>query len=298
MKKRDHYGYIFIAPFFLVFIVFLIYPVILTFYYTFTDFKGYGEYAVVGFDNWTRLFTDGQFFTAFINTWKIWGINIVVQLGLAFILVFIFSDLVWKIKAVGFFRTIFYLPNLITLASVAMLFRTLLDENYGAFNQVLLELGLIDEFIKFLGRPFTAQASVAVIQAWMWFGNSFLFLMAGVTGISKDYFEAAKVDGANRFQMFGKITLPLLKPIMLYVAITSLIGGMQIFELPLLLTNGLGQPKDALLTMVLLLYNQAFRFTNFGYGATVAYGIFMITIVFSIIAYKTMYANKKKGGVN
>lgn len=298
MKKRDHYGYIFIAPFFLVFIVFLIYPVILTFYYTFTDFKGYGDYAVIGLDNWNRFFTDGQFFTAFINTWKIWGINIVVQLGLAFLLVFIFSDLVWKIKAVGFFRTIFYLPNLITLASVSMLFRVLLDENYGAFNQVLLNLGLIDEFIKFLGRPGSAQASVAIIQAWMWFGNSFLFLMAGVTGISKDYFEAAKVDGANRFQMFGKITLPLLKPIMLYVAITSLIGGMQIFELPLLLTNGLGQPKDALLTMVLLLYNQAFRFTNFGYGATVAYGIFMITIVFSIIAYKMMYANKKKGGVN
>ena len=298
MKKRDHYGYIFIAPFFLVFLVFLIYPVILTFYYTFTDFKGYGDYAVIGIDNWSRFFTDGQFFTAFINTWKIWGMNIVVQLGLAFILVFIFSDLVWKIKAVGFFRTLFYLPNLITLASVSMLFRVLLNENYGAFNQVLLNLGFIDEFYNYLGRPFSAQASVALIQAWMWFGNSFLFLMAGVTGISKDYFEAAKVDGANRFQMFGKITLPLLKPIMLYVAITSLIGGMQIFELPLLLTNGLGQPKDALLTMVLLLYNQAFRFTNFGYGATVAYGIFMITIVFSIIAYKLMYSNNKKGGVN
>lgn len=298
MKKRDHYGYIFIAPFFLVFIVFLIYPVILTFYYTFTDFKGYGDYAAVGVDNWTRLFTDGQFFIAFINTWKIWGINIVVQLGLAFILVFIFSDLVWKIKAVGFFRTLFYLPNLITLASVSMLFRVLLDENYGAFNQILLSLGFIDEFYNYLGRPLSAQASVALIQAWMWFGNSFLFLMAGVTGISKDYFEAAKVDGANRFQMFGKITLPLLKPIMLYVAITSLIGGMQIFELPLLLTNGLGAPKDALLTMVLLLYNQAFRFQNFGYGATVAYGIFLITIVFSIIAYKVMYSNKQKGGVN
>jgi multiple sugar transport system permease protein len=298
MKKRDHYGYIFIAPFFLVFFVFLIYPVLLTLFYTFTDFKGFGEYNMTGLANWQRLFTDKQMGVAFVNTWKIWGMNIVVQLGLAFILVFIFSDIVWKIKAVGFFRTLFYLPNLITLASVSMLFRILLDENHGAFNQVLFNIGLIDEYIPFLARPFTAQAAVALIQAWMWFGNSFLFLMAGVTGISKDYFEAAKVDGANRFQMFGKITLPLLKPIMLYVAITSLIGGMQIFELPLLITNGLGAPKDSLLTMVLLLYNQAVRFTNFGYGSTVAYGIFLITIVFSIIAYKIMYSNKKQGGVN
>ena len=217
MKKRDHFGYIFIAPFFLVFIIFTIYPVLLTFFYTFTDFQGYGDYNMTGGANWARLFDEafgGQFGRAFINTWKIWGINIVLQLGLAFILVFIFSDIVWKIKGVGFFRTMFYLPNLITLASVAMMFRAILDENHGALNQMMYQLGLIDEYVNFLGIPGNAQAVVAVIQAWMWFGNSFLFLMAGVTGISSDYFEAAKVDGANRYQMFFKITIPLLKPIM------------------------------------------------------------------------------------
>jgi ABC-type sugar transport system permease subunit len=201
-------------------------------------------------------------------------------------------------KGLGFFRTVFYLPNLITLASVTILFRVLLDWQRGPFNQVLLSLSLIDKPIDYLNLPSKAQAAVSLIQAWMWFGNSFLFLMAGVTGISKDYFEAAKVDGANRMQMFTKITLPLLKPIMLYVAITSLIGGMQIFELPLLLTGGLGAPKGALITMVLMLYNQAFRFKNFGYAATIAYGIFFITILFSIISYRVMYANKNKGGVN
>lgn len=301
MKKRDHFGYIFIAPFFITFGIFMIYPVILSFYYTFTNFQGYGEYEIIGFANWARLASEmfgGQFGKAFVNTWIIWGLNIVLQLGMAFILVFIFSDIVWKIKALGFFRTVFYLPNLITLASVAMMFRAILDENFGALNHLLFQLGLIEEYVNYLGIPRNAQSVVSVIQAWMWFGNSFLFLMAGVTGISKDYFEAAKVDGANRYQMFGLITIPLLKPIMLYVAVTSLIGGMQIFDLPLLITNGLGAPKESLLTMVMLLYNQAFRFNNFGYASTVAYGIFILTVVFSVIAYKMMYANKKKGGVN
>jgi len=301
MKKRDHFGYIFIAPFFITFAVFMIYPVILTFFYTFTNFQGYGEYSMVGLANWQRLFNEtfnGQFQTAFINTWKIWGLNIVLQLGLAFLLVFIFSDLTWKIKGLGFFRTVFYLPNLITLASVAMMFRAILDEHHGALNQMLYQLGFIDTFVNYLGIPGNAQAVVAVIQAWMWFGNSFLFLMAGVTGISKDYFEAAKVDGASRYQMFFKITIPLLRPIMLYVTVTSLIGGMQIFDLPFLITNQLGAPKESLLTMVMLLYNQSFRFGNFGYGSTVAYGIFILTIAFSIIAYRMMYANKGKGGVN
>lgn len=298
MKNRNIYGYFFIAPFFIVLAIFAIYPVLLTLFYTFTDFKGYGEFNMIGLDNWKRFVVDGQFRDAFVNTWKIWGLNIVVQLGLAFILVYFFSDMTWKIKALGFFRTIFYLPNLITLASVTILFRVLLDWQRGPFNQVLLSLHLIAKPIDYLNLPVKAQAAVSLIQAWMWFGNSFLFLMAGVTGISKDYFEAAKVDGANRIQMFSKITLPLLKPIMLYVAITSLIGGMQIFELPLLLTGGLGAPKGALLTMVLMLYNQAFRFKNFGYAATVAYGIFFITIIFSIISYRIMYANKNKGGVN
>jgi multiple sugar transport system permease protein len=120
--------------------------------------------------------------------------------------------------------------------------------------------------------------------------------MAGVTGISKDYFEAAKVDGANRIQMFSKVTIPLLKPILLYVAITSLIGGMQIFELPLLLTNGIGAPNGSLNTLVLYMFNKAFEYRQFGYGATVAYMIFFFTLLFSVIAYKWMYGGESKKG--
>lgn len=296
MKKRDKYGYMFIAPFFIVFLVLQLYPILLTFRYTFTHYKGYGDVIPAGFENWTRVITDQFFWQAFKNTWMIWGLNIVVQLGLAMLLVFIFSDITWKIKGLGFFRTIFYLPNLITLASVAMLFGILLDWKHGAFNQILTSMGILETEINFMASERWAQSWVALIQAWMWFGNSFLFLMAGVTGISKDYFEAAKVDGANRLQMFSKVTLPLLRPILLYVAITSLIGGMQIFELPLLLTNGIGAPNGSLNTLVLFMYNNAFSYNQLGYGSTVAYMIFFFTIFFSIFAYKFMYGSEKKKG--
>ncbi len=297
MKKKDKYGYLFIAPFFVVFIVFNIYPILLTLFYTLTNYKGYGEYQMVGLDNWGKMLTDKFFGQAILNTWKIWGPNILIQLGLALILVVIFVDLKWKIKALGFFRTIFYLPNLITLASVAMLFTAILNWKYGSLNQILVTLGLANTEINWFGKPITAQMWVSTIQAWMWFGNSFIILMAGAQGLSKDYFEAARVDGANRFQIFFGILLPLLKPILLYVFITSLIGGMQLFELPLLMStdNGLGGPSNSLNTMILYMYNQGFRFKNFGYASTIAYGVFILTAVFSVIGYKLMYG---KGGVN
>ncbi len=118
-------------------------------------------------------------------------------------------------------------------------------------------MGIIDEPIYWLGNPFTAQASVAMIQTWMWFGHTFIVMLAGMQGISSEYYEAAMVDGATRFEMFRHITLPLLKPVMIYIAITSLIGGLQLFELPFLISqNGLGGPDGSLVTMVLYLYNQ------------------------------------------
>ncbi|TCI66526.1 carbohydrate ABC transporter permease, partial [Exiguobacterium sp. IPCI3] len=127
----------------------------------------------------------------------------------------------------------------------------------------------------------------------MWFGHSFIIVMAGVSGISKDFFEAAHIDGANRWQMFTFVTLPLLKPILLYIMITSLIGGLQLFDLPLLLTDGIGAPDGSLNTMVLYLYNQAFKYNNYGYAAAVAYGLFLITLVFSAIVFKGMFRKER-----
>lgn len=297
MKKKK-IGYIFIAPYFLVFTIFGLYPILLSLYLSFTNFKGVGspyDATFVGLSQYKRLFTDTYFFDAFMNTWKIWGMNIIVQLVLAMILAVIFSDIRMKMKGVSLFRAIFYLPNLITISSVALLYLFLLDWQHGPVNMMLLKFNIINEPIYWFGRPLTAQISVAMIQTWMWFGHTFIIMLAGMQGISKEYYEAAMVDGASRLHMFKDITIPLLKPVLVYIAITSLIGGLQLFELPFLVSdNGLGGPDGSLVTMVLYLYNQAFKYHNVGYAAAVAYGLFAIILAFSLIVYRTMFKEARE----
>ncbi|EOD00356.1 carbohydrate ABC transporter permease [Caldisalinibacter kiritimatiensis] len=293
MKSKNRYGYLFISPFFIVFSIFGIYPIILSLYMSFTDYTGIGspfDANWVGISQYLRLIHDEYFLQAFFNTWKIWGVNIILQLSIALILAVIFSDIRLKLKGVSLFRGIFYLPNLMTVSSVALLFLFILDWQHGSLNMLLLKLGLISKPVNWLGQPATAQLSVSLIQTWLWFGHTFIIVFAGIQGISKDYFEAAMIDGANRRQTFTKVTLPLLKPIMIYVVITSLIGGLQLFEIPFLVsTNGLGGPEGSLVTMVLYLYNQAFTYDNFGYAAAVAYGLFLIILAFSIIVFRGMF---------
>jgi multiple sugar transport system permease protein len=300
MGKNSNKAYLYIAPFVIVFLTFNIYPILLTFYFSLTSYTGAGgieNAAFVGVGNYLRLAQDKYFIESLINTLIIWGSGFFIQLAIAFGLALIFSDIQLKIKGVGFFRTLFYLPNIITVASVALLFNLVLDWNYGALNQMLLDTGIINQPINWLSDAVYSRGAVSAINTWMWFGQTFIILLAGISGISTDYLEAAMIDGANWFQRFYYITLPQLKPIMLYVMITSLIGGLQMFDLPLLLTDGMGAPRGALSTMVLYLYNQAFKYNNFGYASAIAYGLFMITVVFSIIIFRTMKNKPVKKGV-
>ena len=293
-RKRDinHTGYLFVLPFVIVFLVFSVYPVLRTLFLSFTNYKGYGDPVWAGIDNYIRVVKDKFFWRDLWNTIKIWGVNIILQLGLAFLLTIVFSDLKYKIRGLSVFRAIFYLPNLIAATSVAFLFKTLLDWKYGSFNQMLLALGVTQQQINWLGSTSTAPWVISVIQTWMWFGNSFIVLMAGVQGIPKDYFEAAAIDGAGRWKVFGKITLPLIRPIMLYVFITSLIGGLQLFDLPFLMQGVApgteGQPSGSLQTVVMYLYKFGFETHQVGYAAAIDYTLFFIILIVSIIQFKTI----------
>lgn len=298
VKKRDinKMGYLFVAPFVIVFLIFCVYPVLRTLYLSFTDYQGFGEPVVIGFSNYVRVLTDKFFWRDLWNTVKIWGVNIVLQLGLAFLLTIVFSDIKYKMRGLSVFRALFYLPNLIAATSVAFLFKTLLDWKYGTVNQILTGSGLVGETINWLGSTSTAPYVISVIGAWMWFGNSFIMLMAGVQGISKDYYEAAAIDGAGRWRVFAKITLPLLKPILLYVGITSLIGGLQMFDLPFLMCGGtVGNPSGSTQTVVMYLYKFGFETNQVGFASAIAYTLFVIILVVSIIQFKIMY-KKEKGG--
>ena len=293
-KKRDinKIAYLFVLPFVIVFLTFSVYPVLRTLYLSFTSYKGFGDPTWSGLDNYIRVFKDKFFWKALRNTIKIWGVNIILQLGLAFLLTMIFSDIKYKIRGLSVFRALFYLPNLIAATSVAFLFKTLLDWKYGSFNQLLLMLGITKEQVNWLGSTGTAPYVISVIGAWMWFGNSFIMLMAGVQGIPTDYFEAAAIDGAGRWKVFAKITIPLLRPIMLYVFVTSLIGGLQLFDLPFLMNgvapNTAGEPSGCLQTAVMYLYKFGFETHQVGYASAIAYTLFFIILIVSIIQFKTL----------
>ena len=296
IKNYNRAGYLFVLPFVIVFLIFNVYPVLRTLYLSFTNAKiaGVGKTQWVWFDNYIRVITDKFFWRALGNTLKIWGVNIVLQLGLAFLLTIVFSDIKYKIKGLGIFRVIYYLPNLIAATSVAFLFKTLLDWRYGTFNQIIYQVfkffGKSYNPIDWLGTAAHAGSTIAVISAWMWFGNSFIMLMAGVQGISRDYFEAAAIDGAGRWTVFGKITLPLLKPILLYVAITSLIGGLQMFDLPYLMADKASASYNSVQTAVMYLYKFGFETgtTQTGYASAIAYILFLIILTVSVVPFKLL----------
>lgn len=295
-RKKDYNraGYFFVLPFVIVFLIFNVYPVLRTLYLSFTNTKlaGVGQAEWIWFDNYVRVLTDKFFWRSVWNTVKIWGVNIVLQLGLAFILMMIFSDVKYKMKGLGLFRIVYYLPNLIAATSVAFLFKTLLDWRYGTFNQIIFYIykffGLNYNPVDWLGTAANAGTTIAVVQTWVWFGNSFIMLMAGVQGISKDYFEAAAIDGAGRWTVFGKITLPLIRPILLYVAITSLIGGLQMFDLPYLMSEEASASYNSIQTVVMYLYKFGFKVgtTQVGYASAIAYVLFLIILSVSILQLK------------
>lgn len=294
IKKYNRAGYLFVFPFVVVFLIFNVYPVLRTLYLSFTNAKiaGVGKMDWVWFENYARVITDKFFWRSLWNTLKIWGVNIVLQLGLAFLLTIVFSDIKYKMKGLGVFRIVYYLPNLIAATSIAFLFKTLLDWRYGTVNQIISAIyrffGATYNPIDWLGTATYAGVTIAVIQTWVWFGNSFIMLMAGVQGISTDYFEAAAIDGAGRWTVFGKITLPLLKPILLYVAITSLIGGLQMFDLPFLMADKASAAYPSVQTAVMYLYKFGFETgtTQTGYASSIAYIIFIIILSVSIVQFK------------
>lgn len=289
-QKRARYGYLFVAPYIIIFLVFQLYPIIYTFWLSFTnDFSN----SFAGLNNYIYLIHDKVFWKSVSNTFIIWIGCIVPQMIAALILAVLLCQ--YKIKGAGFFRAMFYLPNLVTAASIGILFGVLLDWQTGTVNKILLQLNLIQEPVNWMSSPVFARSLTSLIQWWMWFGQSTILLTAGIKAISNDVIEASVMDGVNNVQRFFYITMPLLKPTFLYVIVTSLIGGMQIFDIPMTLSGGDGEPQKSLMTMVLYLYNSAFKNQNYAYGATVSYGLFAIILVFSIVFFRVLNPSQKEG---
>jgi multiple sugar transport system permease protein len=192
---------------------------------------------------------------------------------------------------------VIYLPNLIMASAFAMLFFTLFADN-GPINSILLQLGWIKESYKFMTHVWTVRSLVAFMNCLMWFGNTTILLMAGMLGIDPALFEAAQVDGANATKIFYKITLPLLKPILIYVMITSLIGGLQMFDVPQILTNGSGDPMRSSMTLIMYLNKHLFS-KNYGLAGALSVVMFLITGALSLLVYRfTNYNHQSQTGRN
>lgn len=280
--NKNYYGYLFTAPFIIGFLAFSFYPLIYTFYLSFTNMTLMSDgYKIVGFDNFKTLFQDKFFVQALGNTWKIWLLNFIPQIGFAMLLSVWFTSTRLKLKFVGVWRAIYYLPNLLMPATIAVLFFNLFSL-YGPVNQITVRSGIVNSAIDYFRNTGWTQGIVVFVQWWMWFGSTLIILMAGMTSISPSYYESAMVDGASGMQMFNKITLPLLRPILVYTLVTSLVGGMQMFDIPYMLTDGRGSPNGAIMTMNVLMYMK-FSSSKGHIGAAASVGI-MIFIVTSIAA--------------
>lgn len=285
MKRRKKsgyakYGYIFSIPFVVAFLIFSLYPICYTAIIGFTDLKGLGmtdfHFLEDPFLNFKNILSSPTFQTALKNTFKLWITNFIPQILLALLLTAWFTDRRCKIKGQGIFKVLFYMPNIITAATVAILFNALFGYPMGPVNDLLTRFGFIDSPINFSVNKEMSQNVVIFIQTWMWYGYTMIVLISGVLGISPDIFEAAEVDGANRIQTFFMITIPNIKTILLFTLVTSLIGGLNMFDIPRLYL--MGGPDNATLTTSVFIYNQAFS-GSYMYNRAAAASMIMFAII-------------------
>ena len=294
------WGYLFILPFFIVYISFTLIPQLMTFYNSFFENYMNGLKQVgpifVGFGNFVKLFSPDRsgnilMLKYFGNTLILWLLGAVPQILIALLLAVFFTSYRLNLKGQQFFKTVIYMPNLIMASAFSMLFFTLFSP-VGPVNQVLLSMG--HQTIDFLNIKVSVRLLVSLMNFLMWFGNTTILLMAGIQGIDQNMFEAAEIDGASSLQVFFRVTLPLLAPILVYTVITAMIGGLQMFDVPQILTNGKGTPDRASMTLVMYLNNYLQTSKNYGMAGAVSVVLFLVSSVLSLFVYNTLCKQYKK----
>ncbi|MDE7331970.1 MAG: sugar ABC transporter permease [Lachnospiraceae bacterium] len=290
----NKWGYIFLIPFITVYLVFQFIPLVSTIYNSFFENYRSGLTQIgpnfIGLENYKTIFTNGDIITYAKNTLIMWVMGFVPQIIVSLLLGAWFSSPSLRLKGQRFFKTVIYLPNLIMASAFSMLFFTLFADS-GPINSILVQMGILSQPYRFMSNIWSTRTLIAFMNFIMWFGNTTILLMAGMMGIDTALFEAAEVDGATSAQIFFKITLPLLRPILIYVMITSLIGGLQMFDVPQILTNATGDPMRSTMTLIMYL-NKHLYSKNFGLGGALSVVLFIITGILSMIVYQ--FSSKKE----
>ena len=280
------------------FIIFQLIPLISTIYNSFFENYMSGLKQVgptfIGLANYKTLFANGDLLQYTKNTLIMWILGFIPQIIVSLLLAAWFTNPQLRLKGQRFFKTVIYLPNLIMASAFAMLFFTLFSDS-GPVNSILVNMGILSAPYKFMSHIMSTRLLVALMNFLMWFGNTTILLMAGMMGIDQSLFEAAEIDGATSNQIFFQITMPLLKPIFIYVLITSLIGGLQMFDVPQILTNGEGSPARTSMTLIMYL-NKHLYSKNYGMAGALSVLLFIITGILSMIVFKFSGSKNVKGG--
>lgn len=278
MARKQYIPYLFLTPAILLFAIFTVYPIISSLILSFQSLKS-GNYVFVGLENYIRLFQDSIFLKSLSNTFIILIVQVPIMLILALILASALNSQLLKLK--GVFRVGFFMPAVTSLVAYSILFSIMLQDT-GIINQFLGLFGI--ENIHWLSNPFWAKVSIILAMTWRWTGYNMVIYLAAMQNIPFELYEAASMDGAGRIRKFFSVTVPQLKPVILFTAIISTISTLQLFDEPYNLTKG--GPADATMTMGLYIYKTGFQYFDFGYASAMAYIVVILVAVLSFIQMK------------
>lgn len=288
-KKDKVLGYIMLLPAALIFIGFTIYPLIYGFYISLNQWDGFTDMKFIGLQNYINIFQDELFLTSLTHNLEYAVVTVVGKIVLSLLLASLLNS---KIKGITVFRTIYFIPVVISFMAIGLMFQLLLDPNVGLVNGLLMNMGIIQEPILFLGDTRLALPTIMAIDIWKWVGYQTVIFLAGMQTISPELYEAADIDGATAWQKFRYVTIPQLRSVMIINLTLCVMGAFSVFDLPFVMTNGSGGPLNS--THVLMTYMYKITFggsnSNMGYGSAVAYVVLIIVMLVSLIQSK--YSSK------
>ncbi|GGP79941.1 carbohydrate ABC transporter permease [Saccharothrix coeruleofusca] len=276
--------YAYIAPFFIIFAVFGLFPFAFTFYVALFDWNPIGDQVFIGVDNFTRMFGDPRFWNAAGNTVSIWALSTIPQLLLALVLAHVLNHA--RLRFALFFRMSMLVPYVTSVAATAIVFVQLFDRDYGLLNWLLGLVGV--QPVDFVQSTWGSHVLIATMVIWRWFGYTTLLYLASLQAVPRAIYEAAAIDGAGAWQRFRHITVPSLRPVIIFTVVTSTIGGLQIFTEPLLIATGAPLTCGAVRqcqTLTLFLYEQGFGQFEFGYGSAVGVALFVMVVAIAAVNY-------------
>lgn len=275
---KARWPYLFILPFYLTFLIFGLYPTLYSFYLSFTEWKGLGPIQFIGLKNYISLLKDKVFTQSMMNGFILFFLYVPLMTFLALVLAVILNSR--RVRGFKLFRTIIFMPYIMNIAAAGFAFKLLLNQKYGLVNSILANLFHLPP-VPWLESIWGGRVSLCLLIIWVWLGYNMVIMLAGLQTIPNELTEAAKIDGANATQSFFYITIPLMRPVILFSVVLSLMGSFNLFNEVYILTGG--GPMNATITPFVDIFNQAFANFRFGYASAMAYVYFAIVFVLTLL---------------